>query len=333
MIYKHEFKEEILISKKFDKINKSSKNRIFKKVFGKKNPNKKFLVIKRSPSGGFFSNFIYVLKQMQYAYNNNYIPFVDMENFPTNYNQKKNIKNLKNIWELYFDQVSNYKIKEIYNSKNVYFSKTKINVGLDDYKNQSLKKIYKDKIKIKKNILNEANKFFKKNLKNYYTVGIHFRGTDQKISPGHALPPTIYDMKILIDRLIKRKKNFKIFLVTEQLDYYKKLLSDYKKYICFYDSFRTNKISDFNSNKRSNHRNRLGIESLVEGIILSKCRQLVYCDSNIPLFSLFISNNKITKYRFNYGLKSKRIFIANIQWYLTVVPISYIKFLIYKIFG
>ena len=147
------------------------------------------------------------------------------------------------------------------------------------------------------------------------------------------MPPTIYDIRIFIDKLIKNKKNLKIFLVTEQLDYYNKLSADYKKYICSYNSFRTNEIKDFNDCKRENHRNRLGLESLVEGILLSKCKQLVYCDSNIPLFSLFISKNRIKKFRFNYGLKSKKIIFANIQWYLTILPISYIKFLIYKIFN
>ena len=80
--------------------------------------------------------------------------------------------------------------------------------------------------------------FFKKNLQNHYSVGIHFRGTDQKISPGHELPPTIYDMRIFIDKLIKNKKNLKIFLVTEQLDYYNKLSADYKKVYLFLQQFQ-----------------------------------------------------------------------------------------------
>ena len=80
---------------------------------------------------------------MKYAYDNNFVPFVDMKNFPTKYNQRKNTNNIKNVWELYFNQISNYKIDEVYKSKNVYFSKTKINTGLRDYKNKYLKKIFK----------------------------------------------------------------------------------------------------------------------------------------------------------------------------------------------
>ena len=43
----------------YHKIYHHSKNRLFKTSFGKKNKNKVFFVIKRTPGGGFFSNFIF----------------------------------------------------------------------------------------------------------------------------------------------------------------------------------------------------------------------------------------------------------------------------------
>tara|TARA_B100001057_G_scaffold499996_1_gene612883 strand:- start:907 stop:1950 length:1044 start_codon:yes stop_codon:yes gene_type:complete len=329
--YKIRFKEKVKIKKKFDEINRASKHNIIRLCFGEKNKNKNFFIIKRTPGGGFFSNFIFVLKCLEFAYSKKFIPHVDMENFPTNYNQLKNMNNIKNVWDLYFKNLSNYKLDEIYQSKNVFFSKTRFKTRLRDYNSAKLKKLYLNKININDKIYEEAEKFYEKNFKKKYVVGIHLRGTDQKITPGHHLPPTVFDIKVLINKLIKKKKNLKIFLVTEQLKYYKDLTKNYKKYISAYQSFRADNVKDFNNCERKNHRNKLGKESLIEAIILSKCKQMIYCKSNIPLFSIFISKNKIKKSILDYGINSSNPMIAFFKWYVKILPISYCKYLIYKI--
>ena len=87
--------------------------------FGIKNKNKKFYVIRRSPGAGFFSNLTYVLGHLQIAKKYKFTPVIDMENYPTIYNEK-NIKNKTyNSWEYYFKKVSKYKLDEVYKSKNV----------------------------------------------------------------------------------------------------------------------------------------------------------------------------------------------------------------------
>ena len=84
-------------------------------------------------------------------------------------------------------------------------------------------------------------------------MGVHFRGTDQKIAPNHAHPPTIFE----IDSLIKKKVlngNFnKIFLLTEDLNYYRKLKKKYKDLIYTYDYFRGNNIEEFSNSNRKHH--------------------------------------------------------------------------------
>lgn len=314
----------------FYKVFHESKNKFFKVSLGKKNSNKIFLIIKRSPGGGFFSNLIYVIKYLDYAFKQKYIPIIDMENFPTKYNQKNNINNIKNIWELYFNKVSNYKLKDVYQSKNVIFSKDKFDVHLDDYKNLKLKQIFLKKIKINKKIINDSLSFFKKNL-NDDSIGIHLRGTDQKITPGHHLPPTIYEIQILIEKRIKKNSNTKFFLVTEEKKYYDILKKKYKKFIFAYPSFRANNIKDFNYSLRKNHRNKLGIESLIESLILSYCKELIFCNSNIPLFSIFVSKKKIKRTLINHGVNSANPIIASIKWYLKVLPVTFVKYLVYRI--
>ncbi len=53
-----------------------------RKSFGNLNPTKNFFIIRRRPPGwGFFSNYFHVLKGVIHAEQNNLVPVVDMENY------------------------------------------------------------------------------------------------------------------------------------------------------------------------------------------------------------------------------------------------------------
>ena len=52
------------------------------------NPDKIFYIIKRTPGTGLFSNVLFVLNHLIKAKKLGYIPFVDMQNFHTIYNEK-----------------------------------------------------------------------------------------------------------------------------------------------------------------------------------------------------------------------------------------------------
>ena len=58
------------------------------KSFGTKNKNKIFYVINRTPGGGMFSNLNFVVHHLFIAEKFKFIPIIDMENFPTLYNEK-----------------------------------------------------------------------------------------------------------------------------------------------------------------------------------------------------------------------------------------------------
>jgi len=316
----------------FRKISQETKKKSKKYSFGSQYPNKTFYIIKRSPGAGLFSNFLFVLKNIKYALKKKYIPIIDMENFPTKYHEKKNINNIKNIWELYFKQITKYKLSNVYKSKRVVFCKNNFQVKIEDYNDKSLRKIFLNYISINKKILKDVNKFYKKHFKkNLKIVGIHLRGTDQKVTPNHHLPPTLYDIIRIIEKKIKTENNIKFFIITEEKKYLSVLKNRYKKRIIYLNSFRADEIKDFNLSKRKFHRNKLGIESLKEAIIFSYCDEIYYCQSNIPLFSLLIKKRtKSKKILFN-GINSKNQLIAFYKWYVTVLPISFLKYLLFKI--
>ena len=319
------FNCKVNIKSKFYQINKHKKNKFFKLTFGEKFKKKNFLIIKRHPGAGFFSNFLYVLSNLDYANKNKLIPIVDMENFPTMYNEKKNLHNKKNVWELYFTQPSNYKLKDIYKSKNVFISYEKMKINLNFFKKIKYKYLFDKYLRVNKNILKKTKIFKNKYFKNKKVLGIHFRGTDQKISAGHTLPPTIFEIEKIINDSLKKKKYDLIFLVTEELEYFLKLKKKFGDYICSYDVFRGNNTKDFNSCKRKFHRNYLGIENLLEAITLSYCEKIVYCETNISLFSIFYSNFKIKRLHLDKGFKSDKIYLSIFQWYIKYLIPHFIK--------
>ena len=87
------------------------------KSFGELNKNKKFYIIRRHPSAGLFSNITFILNHLKICEDMNFIPIVDMENYPTIYNEKNFLKKERNSWEYYFKKFNNYSLSEIYNSK------------------------------------------------------------------------------------------------------------------------------------------------------------------------------------------------------------------------
>jgi len=324
--FKIGFNTILNVKKKYEIINKASKHKIGKFSFGNKNKHKIFYVIKRTPGAGFFSNLLYVIKNLDIAEKNNYIPIVDMCNFPTMYNQKININNKKNIWEIYFKQTSNFNLKDVYKSKNVYFSPSKFKFRYEIYKKKKYKKIFDKYIKVDKKILTIVDKFVNKYFKDEKILGIHFRGTDQLIAPNHSHPPTIFEIENLIEKKVLKGDFDKIFLLTEDLRYFNRLKKKYKELIYSYDYFRAKNIEDFSNSKRRNHRNKLGFENLVEAITLSKCNKIVFCESNISMFAIFYSNFKISKYHLNNGIKSSNTLISRFSWYLSIYLPKLLKY-------
>jgi hypothetical protein len=290
------------------------------KSFGSKNKNKIFYVINRSPGGGMFSNLNFVIHHLLIADKFQFIPVIDMQNFITFYNEKKKINNSFNSWDYYFEKINKYKLKDIYQSKNVIFTtkNTNNNIFFDGYNKLTSqhKTIIKKYVKFNKHLIKESNKFIKKNFSKRKILGVHFRGTDQKTQERHPFPATIKQIESNILALFKLKKFDKFFLVTEEkkyLDYFKKNMKDK---ILHFDSFVSNQTNIFDDNSRALHRYNIGKENIINMICLSKTNHILSVSSNLADASIFFNNKKIPVTKINNGLNSNNIFIAQILWYL-----------------
>jgi len=285
--------------------------------FGNFNKNKIFYIIRRSPGAGLFSNLIYVINHLKIAKENDFEPFVDMQNFKTIYNEKYTLNKTLNAWEYYFEQVSKNSIRDVYKSHKVIITDNKFYKKFKHtITKNNLNQIAKKYLKTKKIFILEANNFVKKNFKNK-TLGIHYRGTSYKTSANHPFPPT---KKQIIDRskyLIKKYKYNKIFLCTEEEEIFQALNKEFGDKICFIsESFRSNKDDAFKKYPRQKHRFKLGKEILVESIILSKCQGFLYQNSNVSEFVKYLDNKNEIKYFFmKTAFNSSNEYIAKWLWY------------------
>jgi len=324
-------KEIFFISKK-----KLMSNKIYN--FGNKNPNKTFYVIKKffSPNG-FFSNLTFVLDHYKFALNKKYVPIVDMENFPTIYNEKEKINKSHNAWEYYFRQLSKYKLKDVYQSKRVIFSKDErlSRIHLDE--NNNIKKILK-KLRIRKEIKLEynkiKNKIFKKNIK---ILGVFVSGSLQKIVRGHALP---LPPKIIIHEVAKIFNSYKcnkIFLVTEDISYLHKFKKKFNKKLIYLDRPRSKINPFFNHNKhfssycRKSHRYKLGKEILIDALLLSNSQVFIGSISNVTRFVKIYSSVQQKAFDIVTENNSYNRFLARWNWYLKFYLSFFFKKITYVI--
>ena len=284
--------------------------------FGKKYPSKKFYVIQRYLGGGMFSNLNYVLHHITKSLQLGCIPIIDMKNFPTKYNEKKKLKNTSNAWEYYFKPLNKYKLEDVYNSKFVIISdgKTRGKDEFDEFKKIHYP-IFRKYIKIKKEILDEARNFSKKNFTSKKVLGVHFRGTDMKTQERHPYPSTIGQITSYIDYEISKFNYKKIFLVTEDLHYLNNLKDKYKDKLCYYNSFRSLKSDIFNHH-RKNHRYLIGKENIIDMILLSNTRSIICTNSHLVDASNFIRNFKIKLIKIDNGYNSNNLLLAQFSWYI-----------------
>jgi hypothetical protein len=301
------------------KIINNTELKYFIKNFGNRNKDKIFYVIQRLDGGGMFSNLNYIIHHLKISENLGCIPIIDMQNFPTKYNEKNIINNQLNAWNYYFEPINKFKLLDIYKSKFVIITDNKTNgqKEFDTFKNlnQEHYKIYKKQIKFKSYLLKKTNLFINKYFKNQKVLGVHFRGTDMKTQERHPFPATTDQITNLINYEIRKNNYNKIFLVTEENKYLKVLKKIYKDKLCFTNSFRTNKSNIFEQNIRRNHRFKIGQENIIDMLILSKTNKIICTNSHLPDACKFI-NKKIKLIEINNGNNSKNIFIAQFLWYI-----------------
>ncbi len=294
------------------------KNNILLSLNSKNKIKETFYIIKRTPGAGLFSNFIFVLNHIKLADSLGYKPIVDMENFQTIYNEKELIYNSKNAWNYYFDNKKNYNLKKIFKDNKFIISSSSFSKSFShSIDNNEFRNLFKKYFKINNNHLKFVDKFKRKFFLNKKILAVHLRGTSYKTSANHPFPITEKQTINLLYNLIKKNKFDKIFLCTEDLNYFNLIKKKFKNKIIFLsDAYRSFKDDAFKIYPRKLHRYKLGRDILLEALLISKCDSFVFTNSNVSEFVKFLDNKKVINYYLiENGFNSSNAYIAKWLWY------------------
>ena len=262
--------------------------REIKKTYGELNPDITFYIIRPRPGNveGLMALFLDVMKQLDYADKRKYVPVVDFQKYETQY-----FENGKNAWEIYFKQVSNYSLDEVYKSKNVILSglnalekaPSYLNQKFDDESLQIVRKLVRKYIRISDSIQAIVEKEDKK-LKVNDCIGLYLRGTDYiKMKPaGHPVQPSPEQAIEKIDELLANN-NRHIFLVTEDNEIREKIVGYYGNKIktvtddIFITNYDGNDFLSMTSsiNELGSKASERGIIYLVKLYLLARCRYMI----------------------------------------------------------
>ena len=315
--------EKIMNNKNQNKIINDTINKdaiqLFRKSFGEKNPDKQFYVI-TGFKAGMFSTLQYVIAHIRRADLMGMIPVVDFENFSTAYTSANPVNNELNTWLWFFNQVSPYSLKDVYQSKNVYFGSGEYNWDMGHYfSGHNFLDYYFKYIHLQNNIIELIEKYKKElDFNNNKILGIQFRGWEQNTTSSHPFGPTIKQMFRYNDEILKKYDIDKIYLATEQQEYHDAFIKKYGEKVIFTPYFMTKKgvnAYKIQPEPREHHLYHCGVEIIINAFLLSECIGLLHCGTNVSTFAKFINNGK---YEFEYfifnGVNSNNPYLAKFMY-------------------
>jgi hypothetical protein len=217
---------------------------------------------------------------------------VDYRN--TLYNDSPN----ENMWEYCFEPIVNDpKSKKIY--RYLFFTKAHYNQfsDLKPRQHKLFHRVWNDRIRIKKEILEKTDAFWNKNFKGMKTIGVHYRasydayrmayGADGKTPNPHYIKPPIERYFDKIDELLTQGYK-KIFLAVDEPKAQKEFEKRYGTKLAVY-STQQNVVAAGIRFMETNNRRLLAEEVMIDGLLLSRCDYLLHGASNIPTVARYIN--------------------------------------------
>lgn len=258
-----------------------------RKIGGIKNKEVCFYVIRRrSKDVGLFSYVLSNLGHIKYAEEKNWIPVIDMKNYPNSY-LEKNVK--ENAWEYFFMQPRGYRLEDIKYSRNIILSSGDTKEpypGYEMLKNENIlnewKKIYKDNIHINYETQDYIEQIEKEVFKGHKNIlGVLCRGTDYvALQPqGHPRQPEVQQVITKVKNVMENRNFEYVYLATEDSDILEEFKKIFKEKLFFVNvplrKYDRNKLITQIEIDRANDKIIKGKEYLGQVYLLSKCRGII----------------------------------------------------------
>ena len=274
-----------------------------------------YIIRRRDPAVGLFSNFIVFAGHIRYALANGWLPVVDMQNYPNAYLPPEKFGK-ENSWEYYFEQPLHIGLKEAYSGENIILCGEKIFIpdGMNFLENRDnslmewrmLVKFGLLRVKAErvKEVLAVRQKLFAPSDR---VLGVLLRGTDYiAMRPyQHPIPPpTEFAASVVVEKLKEWHCN-KIFLATEDkniMQIFKSVFGDLcvtfdREYV---DYKAGQKISLVHIDRPNDHFQQ-GKDYLTQTVLLSMCNSFVAARCSGTTGVMMLAENFEHTYFFNLG--------------------------------
>lgn len=270
-------------------------------------PQKKYFEIRNAwdTNTGFFAYFMMTVAQLKFAETHRLKPVVNY-NEPHNHYFEPGYS--KNIWENYFEPVTDLNAEDLGKKKGreVTFLDHKYydRIGNDSEppeldisevkvwfkKHRAIKAtLTKKYIRPKAFILEMVDEYYDQNMNGHNVLGVHIRGTDFatdqrgiKYIAQEALTKRLGPKEYFpyVDEYLKSHTNALIFIATDQQQYLDSFMTRYKEKVITSESMRTNGDEPLFRIKGAN-KYQQGIEVFCDSLLLSRCDYLIKGASNI----------------------------------------------------
>lgn len=255
-------------------------------TFGDKNPDKLFYLISKPirAGNGLISLLYMYLDLLRGIEGSNIIPVIDLQTYKNQYLADDEVGKV-NAWEKFFEQLSDYKLEDVLQSKNVILAHDDagyLNNYKDDYPIEELSRVYKKYISFKPDVVQYIEQQARSTINGEKNVlGVLYRGTDMnslKLKK-HMIQPSLDEVYREVCLFQKKYGCKKIFLSTEDekaLIFFKNKFGNNLIYTNQkrYDELGSNWISEV-KNDRENDSYLRGVEYLTTIKLLSECDYLV----------------------------------------------------------
>lgn len=267
---------------------------------------KVYIIRRRPPGGGLFSNVNHVLQGIEVAKARGLVPYVDMKNYWTSYSQREPFRDVNNAWQYFFEPVSELTLNLALSSRTIVYSAgDRINNNsllsdrslkfvLDPEAIDYLHTLYTNTIK-----LNSLSIELIANVKSFLnwtpdTLGVFYRGTDylSLMPSGHARQPSIERMQIEISNKLQESSFRNIFLSTEDLQV-RELLSAISPEMTYPD-FRELEVMRtlLPSGEKASSQVMNAFGYLAEIYLLSEARSIVASIANGSATAIILNGNR-----------------------------------------
>lgn len=258
-----------------------------------------YIIYRGHNGAGFWSNFSWMLQGIDYADREGLIPVVDMERHPNHYTEASEEAALelgtRNGWEYYFEQPGGMSLAEALAADpldNGGFLHERLDLRIipgapDDY--PAARRLREKYIRVKPAILAEADAILPPG-PHPELLGVHVRGTDQRAGhyANHPLPcPVICYLERAIT-LDSEHRFERIFLATDELETVDEFRAHFGPRLFTIAAHRTSASQEtamdyawLFANDRPFHRYRLGLEVLLDALLLARCGHLLAGPSNV----------------------------------------------------